>query len=181
MAIDAVPMRRKVSRSLLKPNRSAWGHPCRERTSWPMKRLRQNIKTIYFLLLSSISATVLAQSNNVGTFRFPNRKGGHAASVVFRTARFKRPTHSITLADQLYLKKHRITASKEVSLVTKVDGRAPCFRAPSQSRCGADNQSARDANSGVHTDESGTPASTWILPAPLQDIPSQSARTKALR
>ncbi|MBZ5536838.1 MAG: hypothetical protein LAO31_12865 [Acidobacteriia bacterium] len=58
-----------------------------------------------------ITSTLAAESNNVGTFRFVEKVGGHTVRLLFTTAPFERS-------------KHRITFRKRLdSRVLEVDGR----------------------------------------------------------
>lgn len=70
-----------------------------------MKRL-----LLAFLLL--IPAAAYAQSEKVGTFQFAEKKGRHAARLVFRTGAFARSRHKITYGKRSDL------------AVLEVDGRA---------------------------------------------------------
>lgn len=80
---------------------------------------------IISLMLFIFLPGLLPQSGNQNTFNLRAEKAGHNASLIVKTKRFQRSAHTITFADQEYLKKHEITMSSGSSFVVKIDGRKP--------------------------------------------------------
>ena len=82
-------------------------------------------KLISLITLITLSTGTLAQDRKIGAFQFEERSGSHTAKLVIRTRAFERSKHTLTFADQQYLKRNQISLAKGVSIVTKVDGREP--------------------------------------------------------
>ena len=84
------------------------------------------MNTIFALItLTIISSSALTQVRNVGAFQFEERSGNYTVKIVIRTKAFVRSKHSLTFADKDYLRRKQISLTKGVSLLTKIDGRAP--------------------------------------------------------
>jgi hypothetical protein len=83
---------------------------------------------ITFIALLILSSSAIAQDRDIGDFKFEDRSGKHNAKLAIRTKAFVSSNHTLTFADQQYLKKHEISLAKGVSrksIVTRVDGREP--------------------------------------------------------
>src|SRR5262245_1301974 len=77
------------------------------------------------IILSIITTGALAQGGNTGTFRFEERNGTYIAKIVITAKTFLPSQHSLTFADKDYLRRNQISLANGVSLLTKIDGRAP--------------------------------------------------------
>ena len=91
--------------------------------SLPSEGIMNNLVTLVTLMI--LSSGAIAQDRNIGSFQFEERRSNHIAKLVIRTRAFERSKHTLTFADQQYLRRNQISLAKGVSIVTKVDGREP--------------------------------------------------------
>jgi len=85
----------------------------------------QRIISIMALVLVMMAGHSLGQGRNAGAFQFEERSSKYTAKIVIRTRAFVRSQHTLTFADKDYLRRKQISLAKGVSLLTKIDGRAP--------------------------------------------------------
>ena len=83
----------------------------------------KNLFAIITLLI--LSSGAFAQGEGIGSFQFEERSSNHIAKIVIKTRTFVGSNHTLTFADEQYLRRNQISLAKGVSILTRVDGRKP--------------------------------------------------------